>query len=66
MTNQVNMAEPTDVTRKTAAQIGFCAAILMTIFTAVAFAIAVATPPISGPFCQNGCVTYPYVPPQNL
>ncbi len=41
-------------------QIGFWTAILITVFTAVAFVIAIATPPISGPFCQSGCVAYPY------
>ena len=53
----VEAAEPT---LKIAYQIGFWAAILMTVLTAVAFAIAIATPPISGPFCRSGCISYPY------
>ena len=60
MTNQVSQVESADTAHKTAIQIGFWTAILMTIFTGVAFAIAIATPPISGPFCQSGCVAYPY------
>ena len=46
--------------RRTAGQIGFWVAVLLTVFTAVAFGIGVATTPISGPFCRSGCFTYPY------
>ena len=38
----------------------FRTAVLTAALTLVAFAIAVATPPLSGPFCVAGCVTYPY------
>lgn len=31
------------------------------IITFLTFTMAVCTPPISGPFCQNGCIEYPYV-----
>jgi hypothetical protein len=45
---------------KGAYRFGFWSAALMAALTAISFAIAVSTPPISGPFCQSGCVTYPY------
>ena len=38
----------------------FRTAVLTAALTLVTFAIAVATPPLSGPFCVAGCVTYPY------
>jgi hypothetical protein len=45
----------------TASRVGFWAAVLTTLLTIVAFAIAVATPPRSGPFCNfDSCVTSPY------
>lgn len=31
------------------------------IITLLTFAIAICTPPISGPFCEEGCIDYPYV-----
>lgn len=52
--------EKTDSARATAIQLGFWSAVLMAAFAAVALAIAIATPPISGPFCRSGCVSYPY------
>lgn len=33
---------------------------LMTILAVVTFAVAICTPPVSGPFCTGSCVTYPY------
>ncbi|MHB8968647.1 MAG: hypothetical protein ACYC57_10390 [Thermoleophilia bacterium] len=45
---------------KSVALIGFWAAILTAVFTAVSFAIAVTTLPRSGPYCTGDCVTYPY------
>jgi hypothetical protein len=57
MTNQI---DSTKTAASTAARLGVWAAILTSIFTFVAFAIGMATPPISGAFCQNACVTYPY------
>ena len=56
----MNRAETQDIARKMADRLGFWVAILTAVSTVTAFAIAVATPPISGPFCQSGCVTYPY------
>jgi hypothetical protein len=45
---------------KTASRLGFWFAILMAVVTTAALACAVTTLPMSGPFCQSGCVTYPY------
>jgi hypothetical protein len=39
---------------------GFWAAVLTAVVASISFAIAVQTPPASGPFCQGGCLTYPY------
>jgi hypothetical protein len=38
----------------------FWVAVLTAVTTSVAFGIAVATPPKSGPFCVDTCVGYPY------
>ena len=38
----------------------FWAATFTVVATVVAFAIAIATPPKSGPFCVAGCVGFPY------
>ena len=45
---------------KTVSRIGFWSALLTAVFAAGSFAIAIATPPRSGPFCLTGCITYPY------
>ncbi len=34
--------------------------ILLSVFTTGTFAIAVMTPPLSGPFCLEGCYEYPF------
>ena len=52
--------ETQDIARKIAGRLGFWVAILIVVSAVTAFTIAVATPPISGPFCRSGCVTYPY------
>ena len=41
-------------------RIGFWAAILTVLVTAIFAMVAVPTPPRSGPFCRTGCVPYPY------
>ena len=48
-------------TRRSVAQLGFWAAILTVVVAAVFAAVAIPTPPRSGPFCQSACVPYPYV-----
>ena len=54
------VTETKDLDRKTAGRLGFWVAIITTVLAVIAFVIAIATPPISGPFCKSGCVTYPY------
>lgn len=40
--------------------IGFYTALSTAFVTAITFAIAINTPPISGVFCVEGCIDYPY------
>ncbi|MCF7805925.1 MAG: hypothetical protein K9N46_15760 [Candidatus Marinimicrobia bacterium] len=40
---------------------GFVLAVSTAVITLITFAIAVATPPLSGPFCQGNCFDYPYL-----
>lgn len=42
------------------AKFGFYIALLTAIVTTITFAIAIMTPPLSGPWCQAGCYDYPY------
>lgn len=44
----------------TAARFGFWVSLLTALLTIVSFAIAILTPPRSGPFCASSCVAYPY------
>ena len=46
--------------RQAARRLGFWAAIATTALTAVSFAIAIFTPPLSGPNCLGDCFSYPY------
>lgn len=39
---------------------GFYISIITTIITVITFAIAISTPPLSGPFCTGNCFEYPY------
>lgn len=39
---------------------GFYISIITTIITVVTFAIAINTPPLSGPFCTGSCFEYPF------
>jgi hypothetical protein len=41
-------------------RLGFWSAVLTTILAAAAFAIGIATPARSGPFCASSCIAYPY------
>jgi hypothetical protein len=52
--------ETIDLIRKTTSRLGFWFALLMAVVSFAALALAVTTLPMSGPFCQSGCVTYPY------
>ena len=40
---------------------GFYASISTVVLTIVTFAIAILTPPLSGPFCQSNCFAYPFL-----
>ena len=39
---------------------GYYVSILTAVITVITFGIAVCTPPLSGPFCTEGCFKYPY------
>lgn len=52
--------ETIDPIRNKASRLGFWFSILMAAVTFTALALAVTTLPMSGPFCQSGCVSYPY------
>jgi hypothetical protein len=43
-----------------AARLGMWSALLTALLALVTFAIAILTLPISGPFCQVDCISYPY------
>ena len=45
---------------KTISKVGFYAAVLTTLLTFITWGIAIATPPLGGPYCSGGCYTYPY------
>lgn len=45
---------------KGANRLGFWSAVLTAILAASAFAVGIATPPRSGPFCLSACIPYPY------
>lgn len=48
--------------RRTAATLGFYVAILIVAFTLSTFALAILTPPLSGPYCTDEpCFEYPYL-----
>lgn len=44
----------------TTSKFGFYISMITTIITVVTFAIAISTPPMSGPFCTGTCFEYPY------
>jgi len=39
---------------------GYYISVITTVLTFITFAIAYATPPLSGPFCKANCFQYPY------
>lgn len=53
-------ADPLTVRMVVPRHLGLWAAIGLAVSTAVAFALAVTTLPLSGPFCTANCVTYPF------
>jgi hypothetical protein len=44
-----------------AARFGLWTAAGTALTTAIAFAVAILTPPLSGPLCREGCFNYPYL-----
>lgn len=48
-------------TERTAARFGFGAALGTALATALTFGVAIATPPLSGDFCEAGCFHYPFL-----
>ena len=42
------------------ARFGYYVSIITTILAVTTFGIAICTPPLSGPFCIDGCFQYPY------
>lgn len=60
MKNQVTTFRTADSVTYNANLLGFYAAIITTVVTAVTFGIAIFTPPLSGPFCVGSCFNYPY------
>ena len=50
----------TNSAARSAARLGSWAATLLAISAAVAFVMAITTPPRSGPFCTGSCIGYPY------
>ena len=47
--------------RSSSARFGAWAALATGISTSITFAMAIATPPLSGQLCRTGCFTYPYL-----
>jgi hypothetical protein len=41
--------------------VGYYSALCTVVLTAITFAIAFLTPPLSGPWCKGGCFDYPYL-----
>jgi hypothetical protein len=60
MVTQATVAPVRKAAGGTTRRFGFWAAVMTAAVTALSFAIAVNTLPVSGPFCQAGCVPYPY------
>ena len=60
MTSQAIYAKTANAATPSACRFGFWSAVFMSLISTASFAVAVATPPRSGPFCMSSCVTYPY------
>jgi hypothetical protein len=54
------MQVPGGVNEGNAPRLGFWTAILLAALAATAFALGIATPPRSGPYCLGNCIVYPY------
>jgi len=60
MSKLVQSDNATSTNQMIAARLGRWTALLLAVFAATAFAIGIATPPRSGPFCSADCLAYPY------
>jgi hypothetical protein len=60
MKNQATTYEAASSATNNANLLGFYAAILTTVVAVVTFGIAIFTPPMSGPFCVDSCIEYPF------
>ena len=60
MSTFVRGENPTLPTPAVAARIGRWIAPSLAVLAATAFALGIATPPRSGPFCIGKCIVYPY------
>jgi hypothetical protein len=49
-----------DATARSVAHFGTWASLLTALTTLITFAMAIATPPLSGPLCAGECLRYPY------
>ena len=58
--NEYDLSHP-DASLKTNNLVGFYSAILTAVLTVVTFGFAILAVPISGAFCLQGCITYPYL-----
>jgi hypothetical protein len=54
------ITETSDFPRQRPHRLGFWSAVLTALFAAAAFAVGIATPARSGPYCASACVAYPY------
>lgn len=55
-----NSMKHSETYRKTS-KLGFILSISTAVVATITFAIAICTPPLSGPFCISGCFEYPYL-----
>lgn len=54
------MEQPAEKSKHLHSNFGFYIALSTAIVTTITFAIAVMTPPLSGPWCQGNCYEYPF------
>lgn len=43
-----------------APSVAFWTAVCVALLAVISLAVAITTPPRSGPFCRSGCLSYPY------
>lgn len=60
MSGFANESGPGEAVPALVARLGLWASLCTAVITVVSFAVAIFTPPRSGPFCTGPCVVYPY------